>query len=116
MEPALIDWLSLYRKESGPVAPYAESWLRKLLRGLKSEPQPGDTPACFGLFRLAGVEPVDNGLRHSFASYWLARSGQDGFGALARVMGNSESIVKRHYDAALSPGDGEAWFGIQRQA
>ncbi len=113
MEPALVDWLKPYRKESGPVAPYAESWLRKLLRGLKKEPQHGDTPESFGLFRLAKVEPVDNGLRHSFASYWLARSGKEGFGSLARVMGNSEAVVKKHYDAALEPNDGEAWFGIR---
>jgi integrase len=116
MEPALLDWLEPYRKQSGPVAPYAESWFRKLLRGLKKKPQEGDTPEDFGLFRSAGVLPVDNGLRHSFASYWLARSGKDSFGTLARVMGNSEAVVKRHYDAALSPGDGEAWFGIERRA
>jgi hypothetical protein len=116
MEPALLDWLTPHRKESGAVVPYAESWLRKLLRGLKKKPKHGDTPESFGLFRLAKVEPVDNGLRHSFASYWLARSGKDSFGSLARVMGNSEAVVKRHYDAALSPGDGEAWFGIERQA
>jgi integrase len=114
MEPALIDWLKPYRKESGPVAPYSESWFRKLLRGTKKEPERKDEPACFGLFRLAKAAPVDNGLRHSFASYWLARSGKDSFGTLARVMGNSEAVVKRHYDAALSPGDGEAWFGIER--
>jgi integrase len=113
MEPALIHWLEPHRKESGPIAPYAESWFRKLLRGLKKEPQQGDAPECFGLFRSAKVEAVDNGLRHSFASYWLARSGKEGFGSLARVMGNSEAVARRHYVEVLEPKDGKAWFGIR---
>jgi integrase len=114
MEPALIDWLTPHRKESGTVAPYAESWFRKLLRGHKQEPEEGDAPSSFGLFRLANVQTVDNGLRHSFASYWLARSGKEGFGSLARIMGNSEAIVRKHYVEILTPDTGENWFGIRR--
>ena len=90
--------------------------LLKLLRGFEKEPKEGDAPPSFGLFRSAKVQPVDNGLRHSFASYWLARSGKEGFGGLARIMGNSEAVVRKHYVEVLSPGDGEAWFGITREA
>lgn len=116
MEPALIHWLEPYRKETGTVATFAESWCRSILRGLKKTPQEGDPAESFGLFRMAKVTPVKNGLRHSFASYWLARSGKEGFGSLSRVMGNSEGIARRHYVEVLEPADGERWFGIRRLA
>jgi integrase len=114
MEDALIHWLEPHRKNSGQVVPYAESWFRKLLRGTKKEPGKDDPPSCYGLFRTAGVKPVDNGLRHSYASYQLAKNGKEGFGRLAVNMGNSEAVIKKHYVEVLTPEDSQAWFGIRR--
>lgn len=54
---ALMSWLEPLRKESGPVVPLSQSAFRKHEAAL---------------FTAAEVAPVDNGLRHSFASYWLA--------------------------------------------
>ena len=117
MLPALIDWLAPHRKDAGPIVPYAESWLRKIFRGHKAKPEDGDSPDDFGLFRLAGVAPVKNGLRHSFASYWLAANhGKEGVGRLAVIMGNSEAVARQHYLEILQPRDGKAWFGIRREA
>jgi len=53
-------------------------------------------------------------LRHSFASYWLARS-ENGVGALSKQMGNSESVCRRHYLETLTPDEGKAWFAIRRK-
>jgi site-specific recombinase XerD len=99
MEPALIDWLTPFRKDSGPVVPMTESWFRKQLRRLHV---------------ASGVPPVANGLRHGFASYWLARTGAEGVGRLAVVMGNSEAVARKHYIETLQPGDGDRWFGVRR--
>jgi integrase len=99
MEPALETWLLPHRKAEGPVVEFVESWLRKQLRRL---------------YVAADVQPPDNALRHSFASYWLARTGAEGVGKLAIRMGNSEAITKRHYVESLAPGDGDNWFAIRR--
>jgi integrase len=100
MEPVLETWLLPHRKAEGPVVEFTESWLRKQLRRLYTE---------------ADVNPPDNALRHSFASYWLARTGAEGVGKLAIQMGNSESVTKRHYIEALLPGDGDRYFNIRRE-
>jgi integrase len=98
-EPGLLHWIEPHRKESGPIAPYADRSFRNHMKEL---------------FITAEVTPVKNGLRHSFASFWLARTGQEGVGRLAVIMGNSESVAKSNYIETLRPGDGDAWFGIRR--
>jgi hypothetical protein len=53
--------------------------------------------------RLASkVNPPTNALRHSYASYWLARSSKEGLGELSKRMGNSEAVCKRHYLETLT--------------
>jgi integrase len=99
MEDALIHWLEPHRKETGGIAAYADSWFRKRFAKL-----------C----QAADYRPIKNGLRHSYASHWLARSGKEGVGRLALNMGNSEAIVKRHYVEILTPEDGAAWFNLCR--
>jgi len=100
IEPALAYWLEGHRKESGSVVPYSESSFRKQFRKLSN---------------AAGCEPAHNALRHSFASYWLARGGgKEGVGRLAVIMGNSEAVARRHYIETLEPDAGAAWFGLRR--
>jgi hypothetical protein len=55
-----------------------------------------------------------NALRHSYASYWLARSSKEGLGELSKRMGNSEAVCKRHYLETLTREEGGAWFKIRR--
>ena len=65
--------------------------------------------------RLASkVNPPTNALRHSYASYWLARSSKEGLGELSKRMGNSEAVCKRHYLETLTREEGAAWFKIRR--
>ena len=86
------------RRETGEVVELSDSGFRAQYKRL-----------C----QRAGHAPNPNELRHSFASFWLARSTEAGVGALAKIMGNSETVVKKHYVEVLSPEDGEAWFGIR---
>ena len=64
--------------------------------------------------RLASkVNPPSNALRHSYASYSLARSSKEGLGELSKRMGNSEAVCKRHYLETLTREEGAAWFKIR---
>jgi site-specific recombinase XerD len=99
IEAALIHWLEPYRKESGPVVPVVDSAFRRRFKKLRE---------------AAELNPSRNALRHSYASYWLARSRKEGLGRLALQMGNSEAVVKRHYLEILSREDGKAWFALRR--
>ena len=99
MEAALLHWLGPYRKEEGLLIPMVDSALRRRMKKL----------------RLASkLNPPNNALRHSYASYWLARSSKEGLGELSKRMGNSETVCKRHYLETLTREEGEAWFKIRR--
>jgi len=100
MEPALIHWLEPYRKKTGVLIAFSEGALRRRMKKLRD---------------YARVRLPDNALRHSYASYWLARSTLAGVGELAKRMGNSESVCRRHYLEILTREEGEAWFAIRRE-
>jgi len=53
------------------------------------------------------VIPPHNALRHSYTSYWLARSSKEGLGELSKRMGNSEAVCKRHYLETLTREEGK---------
>jgi hypothetical protein len=57
---------------------------------------------------------ISNALRHSYASYWLARSSKEGLGELSKGTGNSEAVCKRHYLETLTREEGACWFKIRR--
>jgi hypothetical protein len=62
----------------------------------------------------SAMQEYSNALRHSYASYWLARSSKEGLGELSKRMGNSEAVCKRHYLETLTREEGAAWFKIRR--
>jgi len=99
MENALCSWLTSYRLNNGPVVRVSDAAFRKRMKKL---------------FAATNLTPDQNALRHSFASYWLARS-ENGVGALSKQMGNSESVCRRHYLETLTPDEGKAWFAIRRK-
>jgi hypothetical protein len=63
MEAALLHWLGPYRKEEGLLIPLVDSAVRRRMKKL-----------CLH----SRVNPPNNALRHSYASYWLARSSKEG--------------------------------------
>jgi integrase len=99
MEDALVHWLGPIKRVHGSVVPVRETVFSRQMRRLHA---------------ATGIAPEPNALRHSFASYWLARAELEGVGALAKRMGNSESVARRHYIESLSPAEGQAWFAIRR--
>ena len=99
MEAALVHWLGPYRKKEGLLIPMVDSAVRRRMKKLRL---------------VSKVNPPTNALRHSFASYWLARSSKEGLGELSKRMGNSEAVCKRHYLETLTRAEGVAWFKIRR--
>ena len=95
-----------------PVLPVLRSWL---------DPVRGEGRVCRWLDmhrelgklkRASGVQWVRNGLRHSFGTYRMAivQSEQQ----VALEMGNSPSMIFRHYRANATKEQAEAWFGCVR--
>ena len=63
MEAALLHWLRPYRKREGLVIPLVDSAVRRRMKKL-----------CLH----SKLNPPNNALRHSYVSYWLARSSKEG--------------------------------------
>jgi len=60
------------------------------------------------------VPPVPwkaNALRHSFASYRFAETGDAG--RVAGELGNSAAVVHRHYRKLVKPADAARWFAVR---
>ena len=62
------------------------------------------------VFTEAKVDFIENGLRKSAISYWLAAHPEHGVGEVARYAGNSEASCRKHYLRILTKEQGEAWF------
>lgn len=60
--------------------------------------------------RRAGVEPVANGLRHSYISYRLAKVKDTA--KVALEAGNSPNMIFRHYRELVKPAAATAWFKV----
>ena len=99
MEAALLHWLRPYRKKEGLLIPLVDSAVRRRMKKL-----------CLH----SKVNPPNNALRHSYASYWLARSSKEGLGELSKRMGNSEAVCKRNYLETLTREEGKSWFALRR--
>jgi integrase len=59
--------------------------------------------------RVAEVPFIDNGLRKSAISYWLAGN-KYGIGQVSEWAGNSEASARAHYLKVLTSADHDAWF------
>jgi hypothetical protein len=99
LEPAVVAWLKLAIKPSGPVVDLAESAFREYRRQL--------------LARLKISFPI-NALRNSYASYaYTFRS----CGDVAKAMGDLDETIERNYlNKSLKPNLGKAWFNIRPDA
>ena len=95
---AIRAWLPLCRNES----PLICRWTKRYMQELKRR-----------FTKATGIKFIKNGLRNSFATFALSYDGLSGLGAVARQMGNSEGIVRRHYARNLPTGSGRAWFSLR---
>jgi integrase len=64
--------------------------------------------------KAAGVPWKANALRHSYASYRFAQTGDAG--RVAGELGNSAAVVHKHYRELVKPADAERWFSIKPEA
>jgi integrase len=100
-----------------PVQPALAAWLRTSTRG------EADAELCARwshestfaavmseAVRRAGVEPVANGLRHSYISYRLAKVKDTA--QVALEAGNSPNMIFRHYRELVKPAAAAAWFKV----
>jgi integrase len=85
MNDNVLEWLAPYRLKSGPI-------FNKSPRKRVAE-----------VVRASGVKWKRNGLRHSFGSYRMEQTNNEG--RVALEMGNSPKVVKDHYFEIV---DGEA--------
>jgi len=67
------------------------------------------------LLKMLAIRLPENGLRNSFASYFMTARSEAGAGELSREMGNSERIAKSFYIRALEPRTGKEWFSSRPQ-
>ena len=101
----LREWLAPHAKASGPVVPlnlWGRLWnYRKALAGAV-ETGPDARPA---------VEWKQNALRHSFASYALAREGDAA--RVALWLGHmSPAMTFKHYRERVTPEEAAEWFAV----
>lgn len=65
------------------------------------------------LKNIAAQIPIEwkvNALRHSYASYRFAQTGDAG--RVAGELGNTPAVVHKHYRELVKPKDAEKWFGL----
>lgn len=95
--PNLRSWLEPLAQKEGSVSPPFKN-LTNLSRSISS--------AC----KRAGLQMVENGLRHSFASYRLASV--QSTDQVALEMGNSPKEIFRSYRELVTPESAAAWFNV----
>jgi integrase len=92
--PNLRRWLEPHMTRTGPVFASEKA-----------------TDRTIAYAKATGFEWPDNWARHSFGSYRATVT--QSIGQVAMELGNSESIVKRHYfDAFADKADAREWFAI----
>jgi integrase len=99
MQDNLAAWLAPYAKRTGKVWP-----------GLHDEFYDQQQATA----KAAGVEWKANALRHSYASYRFAQTGDAG--RVAGELGNSPAVVHRHYKELVRSSDAVKWFAVAPEA
>ena len=99
LESLLAEWLLPHRLKRGKVTPvnFNKHW--KNLR------------AKAGLEELSGTLSWQDLLRHTHASYWLARHGNRS--QLAENLGNSVDVIRKFYRRAIPRGEAEGFWNIR---
>ena len=94
------------------IQPNLAMWLRPYLLSKGSVCRNGKIPyRTTALACDLHIGWPNNALRHSYASYRLAQC-QDA-AKVALEMGNSPSIIFRHYRQLVTPAEAEAWWNLQ---
>lgn len=90
------EWLAQYQNCTGKIWVSGESKFHKMQRLIAEG---------------AGVPWKSNALRHSYASYRFAQTSDAG--KVAGELGNTASVIHKHYRALVSTKEAEKWFSIR---
>ncbi|MBI4326202.1 MAG: tyrosine-type recombinase/integrase [Chloroflexi bacterium] len=97
-----------------PVADNLKAWLAPYA-GQQGQVWPGGHEEFYKAqqetAQAAGVPWKPNALRHSYASYRFALTGDAG--RVAGECGNSASVIHRHCRELVKPADAQRWFGVK---
>jgi integrase len=93
MNENLLQWLQPYRVKSGPIFEFDPS--RRIAKVVKA----------------SGVKWKRNGLRHSFGSYRMEQTKNEG--QVALEMGNSPKVVKDHYFEIVDERAAKAYWSLK---
>jgi integrase len=104
----LAAWLADYAGREGKV--WRGTWFYRDQQ-IVAEATTVEADDTKGIKALKPVKWKKNGLRHSYASYRFAQTGDAG--RVAGELGNSAAVVHRHYRELVKPADAERWFGVK---
>lgn len=107
LEPSLVAWLRPHARVSGPVVPRN---VEQRLSAYRREIEVEDRNDRDVIVRPS-VKWKDNGLRHSYGSYAIAR--EESADRVALWMGHTSAMVTfQHYQERATTEEAEAWFGV----
>ena len=95
---ALADWLAPYVGSAGFVWKGTHEGFYEAQQATAAAAKPA-------------VKWKTNALRHSYASYRFAQTGDAG--RVAGELGNSAAVVHRHYRELVKPADAQRWFAVK---
>jgi integrase len=97
LEPNLVEWLAPYAQETGRIWRGTEDMFRNARKAMCTK---------------AGITWVQNGLRHSFASYHIAKNQNQN--QLADLLGhlNSRLIFSNYRAVVKIPGEADRYFAL----
>lgn len=97
------------RRRIVPILPALRAWVEPLAKSSGFLIDTSEQNARFYKI-FQGLKVIKNGSRHSFGSY--RASALQSAGQVALEMGNSESVVKKHYMYAVPPTEAEQWWAL----
>jgi integrase len=109
----LAAWLAPYAGREGKIWRYGDDQFFKTQDRVAAATEVKADPEN----ESAAKKPVQwkqNGLRHSYASYRFAQTGDAG--RVAGELGNSAAVVHRHYRELVKPADAERWFAVKPES
>ena len=109
----LAAWLAPYSGRSGKVWPHDSVLFYKQQPGVAA----ATAVEADAENNIAAQKPVKwkaNALRHSYASYRFAQTGDAG--RVAGELGNSAKVVHKHYRELVRPVDAQRWFNVKPEA
>jgi hypothetical protein len=97
-----------------PIHPTAELWLRPFskLKGAIWKARASHDERLSKICERAGIVKIQNGYRHSYASYRIIHLNHD-YSVLAAEMGNSEREVINSYRRSILPKEADKWFQVR---